>query len=244
MDGGPEFRFPTLYPWMRNLLIGMFALYVVELASYNAGFDPYVLAWLPIGNGFAPWQPLTRFLVQGPSVFSVLMGMLLVYFLLPAVWEHVDPRRLRDALIAGVIGGTLLPFGLDLVLADTGPLMGWTTLAFIYLPTVFGLSMPNQTVYLMFAIPVNGRFILGMTGVVAVLVLLFGAGATLQSAEPAGAFVGIVGWWQVLGPGARRRELKKKAASIERELRRFEVIEGGKSTPQGGQNGRDDEWIH
>lgn len=243
MASGPELRFPTLYPWMRNLLIGLFVLYVVELATFNAGVDVYVLAWKPLAQGFAPWQPLTRFLVQGPSVFSFLMGMLLIYFLLPGIWQEVHRDTLRNALIAGAIGGTVLPFCLDLLLADQGAVMGWSTLAYVFLPTVFGLALPTRTIYLMFAIPVNGRLILILTGVFAGLALVMGAGATLASAEPAGVFGGIVAWWNALGPGARRRELRRKASSIEKELRRFEVIEGGKSGPQGDQNGRD-EWIH
>lgn len=246
MDRGMEFRFPTLQGWMRNLLIGLFGLYALELILRNAGFPVYSLAWQPLESGFRPWQPLTRYLVQGEGVFGVLMGMLLIYFLLPSLWETVSRHKLRGTLIAGALGGSLLPLLFDLAWSDSGPVMGWVTLTGVFLPTLFGLALPNQTIYLMLAIPVNGRFLLWATAVVSGLLLVFGGGQ-MSSAEPFGVWSGMYGWWQFLGPGARKRELRSKAASIERELRKFQVIDGGLSgEPQGDQDGRNggDEWVN
>ena len=112
----------------------------------------------------------------------------------------------------------------------------------VYLPTMFGLTMASRTIYLFFVIPVNGRFLLWMTAVVSGLVFALSLGTgDIGGAEPLGTWLGTYGWWQLRGPGARRRELKRKAASIERQLRRFEVIEGGKG--QGDQDNRD-EWVN
>ena len=181
MDQGTQFRFPTLEPWMRNLLIGAFLLYAAELVTRNAGFDVYTFAWSPFGNGFAPWQPLTRYFVQGDYVFGVLMGMLMVYFLLPGLWMQVSADRLRNALLAGAVGGSLLPMLADLAVGDVGLVMGWTTLAFVYLPTMFGLTMASHTIYLFFVIPVNGRFLLWMTAVVSGLVFALSLGCLLYT---------------------------------------------------------------
>ncbi len=244
MDRGAQIRFPTLHAWMRNLLIALFVLYVLELGLRNAGVDVYLLAWQPFGHGFQPWQPLTRFLVQGPGVVGVIMGLVLLYFLLPGIWATVEQAILRSALLAGLAGGTLLPLLLDLAIAGDGAVMGWTTLLWVWLPTIFGLSMPNQTIYLMFVIPVNGRALLWFTAVICGLALLFGAGARIESAEPLGVWLGVYGWWQGLGPGARRRQLIAKAAGIERELKRFTVIEGGKGQSDGNRPPEGDEWVH
>lgn len=233
---------------MRNLLVGAFVLYAAELFANNWGLPVYDLAWHPLGRGFQAWQPVTRFLVQGPNVTGVLFGLLLVYFLLPALWELVGHDRLRRAALAGVVGATLAPLLLDLVVADHGTVMGWTTVAWVLLPTIFGLALPEQTVYLMFFLPVNGRALLWFTAVICALLLLFGAGSAIGSAEPIGAWLGCYGWWQTLGPGGRRRDLERKGRAIEAELRKFTVIEGGRSGPRNGNrpapDDDPDEWVH
>ncbi len=241
MDGS-ELRLPTLAPWMRNLLVALFAAYVAELALANAGVDVYALAWRPFGAGFAPWQPLTRFAVQGRRAVTVVVALLALFFMLPALWERIDRRILGRALLAAAVGATVLPLVADLALTDRGVVMGWTAVALVWLPTLFGLALPDETLYLMFAIPVSGRMLLWLTAVFTGLLALFGAPADLGSVEPFGAWLGIAGWWHLLGPGARRRRLVRQAASIERELRRFQVIEGGRA--QGDQDREPDEWIH
>ena len=51
-----------------------------------------------------------------------------------------------------------------------------------------------------------------------------------------GVWLGVMGWYYYLGPGARRRQLTRQATRIERELSRFRVIDGGKTDP--------DDWVH
>ena len=122
--GGPDvqFAFRTADGWQRNLLIGLFALYVLEsIAQYTYGDVVYqVLGWTGATGWSAattPWQPLTRFLVQGPDVFWVVVALLVLYFALPAVTDAVSNRDLGNALLAGAVGGTVLPFVVDLSVA-------------------------------------------------------------------------------------------------------------------------------
>jgi hypothetical protein len=96
-------------------------------------------------------------------------------------------------------------------------------------------------VRLYFVLPVSGRMIVWGTLIVLVLMLL--AAPVTASLEPMGVWLGAWAWWNYRGPGARRRNLKRQAHKIERELRSFQVIEGGRSeAPQGDQDG--DGWIH
>lgn len=240
MDRRAQLGFPPLEPWLRNLLVALFALYVVELVLRNTGFDVYDAAWRPFGAGFAAWQPVTRILVQGDSVLTVVFGLLTLYFLVPTVLGHLGADRLRQALAAGFVGGTAATLLLALAFADQGMLTGWAPTVIVTLLALFGLVAPEATIYLMFVLPVSARFLMYATGVFATLTLIVVPRA-MGSAESFGVFFGVLGWWYGLGPGARRRDLKKKAAKIERELRRFEVIEGGRA--QGDQGSRD-EWIH
>jgi hypothetical protein len=94
--------------------------------------------------------------------------------------------------------------------------------------------MPNGIIQLFFVLPV--RAIWFVWGSIAIAGLSFLAAPTLATADAVGAWLGVMGWYHYLGPGRRRRELTRQAAGIERELLRFQVLEGGKDDP--------DEWIH
>lgn len=240
MQGSPQLQMPSLSPWMTRVLGGLFALYVLELVLRNAGLDVYALVWRPLGSGFAPYQPFGRFLVQGDdsgALFNVLIGLLVLYFLLPAMDQVLERAQWLRGLAAGVVGGTVLPFLLDVVgLAPGGGAMGWvvsTSALFL----LFGLAMPDGEIRLFFVLPVSGRII--VWGTLALSVLFYLLGPSLHTAEAIGVWCGVMAWWYGLGPGARRRQLQKKATSIEAELRRFQVIEGGRSNRPS-----DDEWVH
>lgn len=238
---GPQPQLPPLAPWMRNLLVGLFALYVVELLAANAGLPVQALAWHPFGSGFEPWQPFTRFLVQGRSVLGVLLGLLVLYFLLPAVDRLLTREQMSQALLAGAAGGTALPLLLDLVLVGGPGIHGWTVLS-TSLVLLFGLAVPSGVVNLWFVIPITGRVI--VWGSLGLSVVLFLLDPSLRTSEGIGTWLGVYGWWNVLGPGGRKRQLRRKARRIERELRRFEIIEGGRSDrPQGAQR-EDDDQVH
>lgn len=241
---GPQLQLPSLAPWMRNLIIALFALYVVELLATNAGLPVRALAWHPFGAGFEPWQPFTRFLVQGRGVFGVLLGLLVLYFLLPAVNSVMPRERMLRAIGAGALGGTVLPLVADLLPFIDGPgIHGWTVLS-TSLVLLFGLAIPHGVIHLWFVIPITARVI--VWGTLGLSVVLFLLDPSLRTTEGIGTWLGVYGWWNLFGPGGRKRQLRRQAKRIERELRRFEVIEGGRSDePQGRQGpGDDDDWVH
>jgi hypothetical protein len=239
-----QYALPALEPWHKTLLMVLFGAYVVELVLYNVGLPLYQwLPWYSLQGAFEVWQPLTRFVVQGAArgaVFDVLIGLVVLYFFLPAMEMFLDRATLLKAVLAAAVGGTLLPLGVDLLgLLDLSGAMGWTGLVMV-LPVLFGLARPDQDILLL-VFPVKARWFLWGTLVLALLYLL--VEQSLDTFEGLGIWLGTVGWWYGLGPGARRRQLLAKSRDIERELHRFEVIEGGRD-PQGGQRGPDDDVVH
>lgn len=240
-----QVQLPTLLPWHRNLLLALFVAYVVELVLYNAGVPIYDwLAWWSFASGqFEPWQPITRLLVQGASrgaVFGVLFGLLVLYFFLGPLEDILERRQLGRAVAAGAVVGTLLPLAVDALglLSGAGNIaLGWTFLV-LALPALFGLARPDADVLLLF-FPVKARVFLWGALVVALLILL--VEQSLESFGSLGVWLGVYGWWNLLGPGARRRDLKRQARGIERELRRFEVLEGGRKPKN---RPPDDETVH
>lgn len=246
---------PTPERWHIGLLVGLFVLYVAELVLQNF-FPIYeVLPWYGFGAGFEPWQLVTRFLVQGPSPFGVLLSLFVLYFFLPTIEGVVGRRQLGWAVLSGAVVGTLLPILMDLAGATNGlPAMGWGPLV-VALPVLFGLARPDATILLL-VFPVQARWVLWGSLVVALMMLL--VDRSLYTYQGVGVWLGVFGWWQLLGPGARRRRLARKAEGIERELRNLHgkpgkgapssgkpsnlrVIDGGKSKPQGRQG---DDWVH
>lgn len=243
MSGRPDMQMalPQLEPWHRWLLGGLLGAFVLELLLANFELPVYFLAWLNLGDGFAPWQPLTRFLVQGSSraaVSSVLMSLVLLYFLLPPTESAVGRRQLGLAVLAGAVGGTALPLLTDaLGWTVPAPALGWGPLVLV-LPVLFGLHRPDADVYLVI-FPIKARWFVWGGLVVALLMLL--AERSLSGWEELGVWLGTVGYYHLLGPGRRKRELRAKAAGIERELSRFQVLEGGRGKPQGRQR---DDTVH
>ncbi|NCG18225.1 MAG: hypothetical protein GWP91_04335 [Rhodobacterales bacterium] len=237
MQGNPRMNLPQLLPWMRNLLLGLFGLYVAELVLRNAGVNVYALAWHSLDSGFQPWQPLTRFLVQGDSTQAVLGGLITVYFFVPGVWQLTQGNQMRDAVIAAAIGASVAVFLVDIATTGGALVLGWPVLA-IALVALFGLLAPDHTILLMFVLPVSGKMMLW--GTLGISLIGFLISPSMASVQGLGAWLGVYGWWNFRGPGARRRTRINKSKVIERELRRFEVIEGGKS--QGSQ--KPDEWIN
>ncbi|HHO52683.1 MAG TPA: hypothetical protein ENK18_17875 [Deltaproteobacteria bacterium] len=241
--GNPQVQYaiPTPEPWQRNLLIALFGAYVVELVLHNLGIPLYrFLPWYNWSGNFEIWQPLTRYLVQGAdrgAVVQVLLSLFVLYFFLPAMDTITDHATLLRSILAGAIGGTLVPFVLDLAGVVSGGVMGWSALVMV-LPVLFGIARPDQDILLL-VFPIKARWFLWGSLVIALLFIL--VDRSLGSFEHLGVWLGVFGWWHTLGPGRRRRDLRRQASGIERELKRFQVLDGGRS--QGGQGGSDD-WIH
>jgi len=238
-----SYQLPPFTPTLRNLLIGLFALYATELTARNLlGLPIDALVWRSFGEGFAPWQPLTRYLIQGQGVFNVVIAGLFLYFLLPPLERLAPTRRIAEAVLVSAVGGTLLTLALDAVGLVHGQTFGWGLLASVLL-VLFGLYQPTAVIRLFFVIPIPAQMLVWGTGLLSGLLLL--ASFDLQSADFFGTFLGTLAWWRWRGPHARRRQLVKEGERIERELRRFQVLEGGRNGPRDGNRKKDDdEWVH
>lgn len=237
-----QFAMPSLERWHKNLLIALLAAYVIELLLALTGAPIYEYApWYNFRSAFHPWQPVSHFLVQGNSsaaVSSVVFSLVMVYFLLPMVERAVSTRQLAGAMASGAAIGITVAFAADAAgLTAPGAALGWRPLVYA-LPAVYGIARPNDTLLLLF-FPVQARWVLwGSLGVALLMIL---AEHTLATWEGLGVWLGVFGWWNVLGPGARKRQLLKKASVVERELK-IRVIEGGKGTrSQGPQR---DDWVN
>lgn len=235
--GGPSVQFPTLPPEGRQLLIVLFGLYVVELVVQNFVPIQQLLAWRSLqSGGFLPFQPLTRFFVQGSSVISVAISGFVLFLILPTLFRLFSRRQLLEALGTSIAVSTVLGLVLDAIGIAHGATMGWQT-ALTTCFVLFGFAQPNARILLFFVLPVSGTLIAWGTGAIALLYFL--VDQNLNATEAVGMWIGAWLWWNQRGPGARRRDLRKKARKVEDELRRFQVLEGGRHD---GDNR--DEWVN
>lgn len=225
--GDVVYRGPDLPEWGKTLLVGLFIAYALELAARNMLRLPVDrLVWWP-AQDFAFWQPVTRYFVQGNEVVWVFLSGLVLALLLP-VAESLPRRQAWQLLGSAILGGTGLALLVQLVGIAAAPAQGWSSLVTALL-VAFGLRQPDAIIRLFFVLPVPAWAFVWGTGALAFLSLLAAPG--LGTAEHLGTFLGVVAWWNGWGPGARRRELIKKSRSVERQLRKLTVIDGGKGKP-------------
>ncbi len=222
------FGLPPVPPWLRNILVALVALYLVEVAAANLFGTAFyvVLAWYdPIAM---PWQVVTRYFVQGlgsQPVMRLLFDLLLIYFLAPQVVSSFDLRQRMQVLAAAVVGGTVVAGLLGAVGFASAPAMGWHGLS-VALITLFGLSNPEGVIRWNFVFPIPGKVIAWGTGAVNALILL--GDHSMMAADDFGVWVGVMVWWFLVGPGARRRQLVGKGKKLERDLRNLQVLPGGR----------------
>lgn len=252
MDG-MRFALPPLRPGVRNLLIVLGVLYVVELIVSNFVLpnSSMLYVWLAWSPSFAeppwltPWQPITKYLVQGPSPFGVLMTLMVVYFFLPWVLDRFVPKQVSQlaiavmlgCLVAGLVwtGITYIAFSAG-VPASAGWLggmaMGWQPFV-AGMVAAFALANPNGTINFMFVLPMKAMYLLYLD--LLLVGLFFLASPSIATFEHFGAIGAVYLWFQLLGPGATRRRFKKKGKAIEKELK-FRVYDGGRQGDQGDQD--------
>lgn len=221
---------PPIPRWLRDALIALFGLYVLEVVLVSAVLPAerfYAqVAWFDAVA--APWQVVTRYFVQGlgsSATMRVVFDLLLLYFLVPALGEQVSRREASQVLAAAVVGGTVAAGSLAAVGFVGAPALGWHALATGAL-ALFGWLNPGAIIRFNLLIPVSGRVIAWGTGVISALIVL--GDRTMGAADDLGAWIGVLAWYHLWGPGGRRRQLAQQGRRIERKAQRFQVLPGGK----------------
>ena len=253
-SGQMQFAFPPLTPLARNVLIGIGALWILEMLVVNfGGIDLYsLLAWSPtltLGDQFAGpeladvWQPFTQLLVQGPDLFGVLMTGLVAYFFIPAVVDRYTRVEIIRAGLFAVLGcipagwlwvwlaASAVSFGYEPAQSWLSGLgMGWEPLV-LAMMVLFSMARPEAQVSLMFVFPMKAKhFIWLILGFLALAFLMAPVAGTFQYFGAVGA---VLAWYHLMGPGSRTRKLRTAGRNIERSLR---VLPGGRND--------DDPWVN
>jgi membrane associated rhomboid family serine protease len=238
-------------PLARKVLISLVSLYVAQLVLLRAqgimgapslgtgprGFIEALYLW-PVGSGhWRPWQPLTSLLVNGPTPLAAFFDWLFLFFILGPVETLMGTRRFLRGMGTVVLFAAGMTFLLDgLGLLDVAGLEA----AYVGLNPVmvgllvfFGLAMPNAQIMLFFVLPVKASSVAWVAGLLSLLFFLYTP--TLGTAMALFGWVGAYLWSQGKTGTLDRWKLKWRKAKLEKELERFQVLDGGKD---------DDDWVH
>lgn len=221
-----DFGLPPLPTWVRNLLVALFASYVVELVLVNflgVGLNLYdALLWYPGRTFSAPWTWVTHWLLQTvdprhADPTGVLFSLLALYFALPTLDAVLSRRDLAQAAAIAAVSGIAVAIVGDVIGLALAAGAGWSIFAAVAF-AMFGLVLPDAQVRLMFVLPVPGRAIAIGTGVLAGLLVL--ATRSITALEMLGAWAGVYVWWTQIRPRRSRRPPPPKGP-------RLQVLEGG-----------------
>ncbi len=211
-------------PLARAVILTKFGIFVAQMVSRQA-LDQW-LAWQPFGEGFYPWQVVTALALSPYHPWSAFLEWLGLFFLLAPVERALGRTGLVRALGASwLLAVTLTVVGVLTGLFDDLGFVGVSALLGALLAH-FGFTNPHATVYIFFVVPVRASLLAWGTGLIAFLFLLYA-----PSTWTGLAFFAWGGAWAWHAVPTRRLGAafgRWRRSRAERDLRRFQVIEGGR----------------
>lgn len=226
----------------KRALIALIALYIVELVLVF-WFKIDVGRWIfmnRVGGSWMPWQLLTAQLFNHLSPMGAIFDWIILVFFLGPVERLMGRKKLLQSLGIVALGAGFVTTGLDVLGAVNvdAPFVGLNPVI-TALVVFFGLSLPNATIRLFFVLPIKAAWFAWGSGLVALLYFL--------AVRDLGSAMALSGWIMAFGvmkfgPDEwKTMWLRYKARNIEKELAKFEILDGGKG---GGGGEDDDEYIH
>jgi membrane associated rhomboid family serine protease len=229
------FQFPPLTPFVRKLLIGLFAIFVIAALAQNFAAVPIVRLFALDTYELSVatlWQIFTNVLVQSPTgVFPLLINLLFIWLILPPFEDRYGTPRTVQLLLtatvcsslAAILTGQLFPSYAGF-LEGPGPLtLGAMSAYAVLLP-------PSAQVNFFGVLPMRSQHLLWV--IVGLSVLGFITSKNLVSlASDLGAIGGGIGFvklWMQRPP--RKRTFQKKAGAAKLRV----VSKDDDERPRGG----------
>ncbi|GDX81900.1 hypothetical protein LBMAG42_37110 [Deltaproteobacteria bacterium] len=225
-------------PRVRATIGVLVVAYIVELA-FSGALEP-ILSLRGLGAGFQPWQPLTYTLIQGEPV-SAVFGWVGVFFFMDMAHAGMGARRFW---VSTFITWALATFG-SLMIGLTGLLQAtyvfgpwwWLDAMLVW----FAFKNRDAQVRWMMVLPMKAE-------VIAWLVLLLSVLRLAYYRDVASAhlvFAWFAAWATVWidGDTWRRWKLLRRKKAIEKELSKFQVLDGGRGQERPRRQ-KPDDWAN
>ena len=225
------FRFPPLTPFVKKLLIVLFATWILQILLQNWGGVPmFALFALDTSNPgvHTLWQLVTHVFAfpTGPqAVFSMLIMLVFLWWMLAPFEQRFGQKRTLQLCVVSTLSAATLGLLVGLVAPNASPLFGAQA---IVLGTIaaFAWSYRGQGRMSFFGmIDMKPEHIIYVVlGFSALMFLISGDAVALAS--DLGAIGGGVGFieWLRRPPKQRKRRVKRGQRKCS-----FDVVEGGKA---------------
>ncbi len=198
------------------------------------------------------WQLLTSVVFHSPRVpLSFAFNLLWIYFIGRQLEDAIGTKRLLQGYAWSAGAAVLLTLMVQLVghylVLGTSWTQLWGTLPLGAAGPALGLvgiwvgRLGNQMVHLAFIGPMQARTIGILVAAFELLMMLTGSSmnAGMRIAGLAMGYAIGRGWWP---PNPQRRQLLREKKKIEKELSKFQVIEGGRAGEPAGPRTRRRGW--
>jgi membrane associated rhomboid family serine protease len=230
------FRLPPLTPFVKKLLIALFAIFVIVAIAQNFLGVPLV-AWLALDTTSLSvatlWQPFTHVLVMPPrDVFPLLISLLFIWLILPPFEERYGAARVFQLTVLASVSAAVLGLLVGLMLPQySGPIAGPGPITLAAMSAYAVLLPPNAQISFFGVIPMQARQLLWVIVGFSVLSFLVSPNAAALASEVGaiGAGIVFVKWWMQRPP--RRRTFTRKPGKGPSKLR---VVRSDEDPPRGG----------
>lgn len=230
------FRLPPLTPFVRKLLIALFAIFVLVAIAQNFLNLP-VLRWLALDTQTLSiatlWQLFTHSLVMPPrDIFPLFISLLFIWLILPPFEERYGATRVFQLALVGTLCSAALALLAGQLLPQyAGPIAGPGTITLAAMSAYAVLLPPHAEISFFGVLPMQAKHLLLVIVGLSLLGFLVSPNAAALASDVGaiGGGVAFVKLWMQRPP--RRRTFTKKPGKAGGKLR---VVRGDEDPPRGG----------
>jgi membrane associated rhomboid family serine protease len=204
--------------WVKNLLIANVAVYFVQQTMPGV---TDALMFVPPLAFVRPWTFVTYMFLHG-TIWHILFNMIGLYFFGPRVEQRLGSDRFLWLYFLSGISGALL----SLLLAPNAPIIG-ASAAIFGVVLAFARFWPRDKIYIWGVLPLEARWLVGLTIVWAVYSGLNGSSGGVADYAHLGGYVGAYLYLRWLEETKGSKRFKELAASAppDRKLSNWKKVD-------------------
>ena len=205
-------------PWVKRLLIANVGMYFLQLAA------PAVtegLAFVPTEVLLRPWTLITYMFLHG-SITHILFNMIGLFFFGPRVESRLGPGRFFTLYFLSGISGALV----SLIFARNAAVIGASAAVFGVM-LGFALFWPRERIYIWGVLPVEARWLVVISTVLALASGLQGSTGGVADFAHLGGYAGAFVYlkWLERAQGVRRFKTKAVASVAPASLGKWRQVD-------------------
>ena len=205
-------------PWVKRLLfanVGVFFVQMTAPALLNS------FAFVPMEVLTHPWTIFTYMFLHG-SITHILFNMIALFFFGPRVEARLGPARFINLYLLSGLSGALLSF----VFAPMAGVIG-ASAAIFGVMLAFAMFWPRERIYIWGVIPVEARWLVVFTTVLALYSGFRGSTGGVADFAHLGGYVGAFLYlkWLERTAGAKRFKAQAVPTVAERALGNWNKVD-------------------